>query len=154
MPVRIGEYLNWQPDIQADINQLLFADRICEGRTREVYVYRPNEKWVIKIECASTFNNCYEHNIWCAANGTIWAKWFAPVHFIAPLGRALVMTRTRPPRKGDPPFPKSIPNFFTDVLYRNWGILNGRWVCHDYGDSDLLTIGFKGARLVKSDIAD
>lgn len=152
MPIRTGEYLNWKPDIQADINQLLFSERIGEGGTREVYAYRPNEKWVVKIECASTFHNCYEHSIWFAARGTIWEKWFAPVHFISPLGRALVMTRTREPKKSDPPFPKVIPNFFIDVLYRNWGILDGRWVCHDYGHSKLLEVGLKGAKLVKSDI--
>ena len=60
MPIRTGEYLNWKPDIQADINQLLFSERIGEGGTREVYAYRPNEKWVVKIECASTFHNCYD----------------------------------------------------------------------------------------------
>lgn len=154
MPIQTHEYLNWKPDLQADINQMLFDERLGEGSTRETYVYRPDPKWVIKIECASTFHNVYEFDIWNTVRGTIWEKWFAPIKWISPLGRAITMRRTKPPKVGGPGFPKSVPNFFTDVRYRNWGVLDGRWVCHDYAYCKLLRMGLKSARLVTSHVED
>lgn len=154
MPLERHVRLEWAWDIQADLNQMLFDVRIDDGATREVYVYRPDPTLVIKVEQESTFHNVREHDIWFVVKGTKWAKWFAPVRNLSPLGRALLMARTRPWRNGDPMFPRRIPDVFVDVRRCNWGILNGRWVCHDYGYSRVLAHGIRDVALIKTVMED
>ena len=142
--------LLWRPAVQRDINIVLFGKRLDQGATREVFEWHMHEKkYVIKVEEGDTFHNIEEHKIWCCVEGTEYEKWFAPVFRITPGGHALIMRRTREARKGDPEFPKEIPDFFVDVRYRNWGILDGRWVCHDYAYHNIIKAGLQNVKMVE-----
>lgn len=149
MPVTEVVDLLWQPAVQRDINTGIFGKRIDNGATREVFEWaaHPN-KYVIKIEEGSYHHNVMENIIWNAVRNTEHAKWFAPVRSISPGGHALIMRKTREAKAGDPEFPE-IPDFFVDVRYRNWGIMDGRWVCHDYAYNSILAAGLQNVKLVK-----
>lgn len=75
--------------------------------------------------------------VWNRVCGTIYEKWFAPVVQISPNGRILVMKRTTP--LGE--LPNSMPAFFTDFKRANYGVYEGRIVCHDYGTTLLMENG-------------
>lgn len=132
---------------QLEINFLLLGQFLGKGASREVYVCGFNPRWVIKVEFGDLRQNIMEQMIWNAALKSPWAAWLAPVLHSSPDGRVIIQERTRPAPKGRP-FPDKVPDVLADVCERNWGWLRGRWVCHDYGLSRILTNGFKRARLV------
>ena len=149
MPLMEATDLLWRPAVQRDINVMLFGKRLDNGATREVFEWQMHErKYVIKIEDGDHFHNIMEHITWNAVRNTEYAKWFAPVYRVTPGGHALIMRRTREARAGDPEFPE-IPDFFVDVRYRNWGIMDGRWVCHDYAYHNIMSSGLKNIQMVQ-----
>lgn len=61
-----------------------------------------------------------------------WVKdWFAPVKWISPNGRILVMRKTE--EKPDKKRPDKVPDFLWDVKVDNFGWIGNNLVCHDYG---------------------
>ena len=44
-----------------------------------------------------------------------------------------------------------MPSFFADLKRSNWGELDGRPVCHDYGVTQLGTYGLAEAHLLEAD---
>jgi hypothetical protein len=50
---------------------------------------------------------------------------------ISPAGAVLIMQKADPIREAE--LPKKLPALFTDLKISNWGIINGRPVCIDYG---------------------
>ena len=115
-----------------DVFGMLVGDRIGTGTTREVYCHALHADCVVKIENgAQSFFNVYEHQIWERVKDTDLADWFAPVLHISPSGTVLIMRRTEPVREQD--LPDRVPAFFTDLKAENFGWLEGRIVCHDYG---------------------
>lgn len=61
-----------------------------------------------------------------------WVKeWFAPVKWISPNGRVLIMKKTveKPNKKR----PERVPKFLWDVKWDNFGWIGNKFVCHDYG---------------------
>lgn len=100
------------------------------GYGRRVFVYGVDPRLVIKVE-ESGFQNVIERELWMAVKTTKFNRWFAPVRDISPCGTVLLMERTLPaPRSA---YPKEMPEFVGDLKYSNFGMLNGRLVCHDYG---------------------
>ncbi|MCK5639710.1 MAG: hypothetical protein KAJ19_02895, partial [Gammaproteobacteria bacterium] len=73
-----------------------------------------------------------------------WEKWFAPCVEISSCGIVLVQHKTKPLTK----LPTYVPSFFNDLKTNNWGELNGRPVCHDYGIMPMFRI--KSAKMVKA----
>lgn len=118
------------------LNELLHfvaGEALGADMTREVYAHPQNPDWVIKIENkVATFQNVKEWEFWKEYNrhATI-AKWLAPCHFISESGSFLIQSRTRPLVAKE--LPKRLPTFLTDHKPENFGMLNGRVVCHDYG---------------------
>ena len=130
-----------------DLIDLLCSDLLGEGISRKVFLCSLNPDWVVKIETDdNTFQNLVEWKVWLNSQGSkSLSKWLAPCHYISKSGRILIQSKTIPIRKSD--IPDMVPHFFNDEKFENYGILNGQFVCHDYG-----TLGFvegMSKRLVK-----
>ena len=72
-------------------------------------------------------------------------SWLAPCEAISPCGTVLLQGRTQPIPKEH--YPKRLPKFFTDTKRSNFGLLEGRIVCHDYG----LVVSEVETRMVRAD---
>lgn len=123
-------------DISLDLVSSLCGRKIGEGLHRKVYEYNLNEKYVIKLETANTSANMTEYFLWDEIQGLTgnlaWVKdWFAPVKWISPNGKIIVMQKTE--EKPGKPRPTKVPAFFSDLKYNNWGWIGNKFVCHDYG---------------------
>lgn len=129
-----------EPALLRDLVNHCFGRRLAGGRDREVWEWMPDRRLVAKVETgAGAFQNVLEHEVWQRVKDTKWARWFAPVHAIAPGGVLLLMRRTVPAAGAD--FPHKVPRFFTDMKRANWGRLDGQVVCHDYGVNLLMEEG-------------
>lgn len=118
--------------IHRDAFNLLCADRIGYGMSRSVFSSRLLPDCVVKVEeDAGRFQNIVEWEIWQRVQGTDFEKWFAPCRWISPNGSVLVMARTTPALE----YPEKMPVFLCDFKRTNYGIYDGRLVCHDYGTS-------------------
>lgn len=114
--------------------EMLLGEQIGFGRNRKVYVNALNPKTVVKVEDSEErdmFQNVVEWRLWCTVQYTKFAQYFAPCLYISPNGRIMIMRRTDALSSVD--YPKTLPKFFTDFQRRNYGMLNRRFVCHDYG---------------------
>jgi len=129
-------------DTYKDAFNLVCGHKVGVGMTRTVYDCNINPKLVIKVENADIrthFQNFVEWMVWCRVAGTDYERWFAPVKQISPDGRLLVMEKTEGISRKH--LPKQVPAFFTDLKPSNWGWLDGRVVCHDYGVHLLMEVG-------------
>ena len=77
----------------------LCGEVLGEGASRHTYVYNLDPKYVIKVETGNGGNNMVEYLLWEEVKGLTgnleWVKnWFAPVKWISPNGKLLVMERT------------------------------------------------------------
>ena len=95
-----------------------------------------DEKYVIKIEPRNTNCNQVEYTLWEEIKGLTgdlaWVKdWFAPVKWISPNGRILLMQKTKEDFNKE--YPEKIPKFMWDVKPDNFGWIGKNLVCHDYG---------------------
>lgn len=123
-----------------DFGYLFCGERLGQGIGREVFVLATDPTKVVKIETqAQSFQNILEWEAWHAAKDGPTAKWLAPCHFISPSGIVLIMDRTQPLRRGEEP--DRMPVWLTDFKRTNYGLLNGRVVCHDYGTARALDRG-------------
>lgn len=135
--------------ITRDFFAAMAGDQIGEGECRLVHVARLDPTKVIKFEIrGKRFQNAVEWNIWDTfGHNPIIARWLAKPTFIAACGTVLVMERTHP----IPPnfkLPTKIPAFLADIKRDNFGILDGRLVCHDYGTGFRFEVNGKKLRKV------
>jgi hypothetical protein len=107
------------------------------GTHRAVYLSKLLPDCVIKMELGDRFANVIEWEVWNAVKDTEHAKWFAPCLHLSPNGMILVQQKTEPAYE----YPKEIPAYFTDIKGENFGMLNGNFVCHDYGNNLLMERG-------------
>jgi hypothetical protein len=124
--------------VYREIARLIVGKQIGLGAFRRVIKYLDNDDLVIKVEeDARCFYNAKEWAVWQEVEGTPFARWFAPCVEISPWCTALVQKRTKPvPAKF---MPKMIPSCLKhDVKLENWGLYDGRVVCHDYGHMKLM----------------
>ena len=134
----MSQWEDYQKGFLADGLRFILGQRLGNGISREVYVYRGNESFVIKVEVDATdlFQNVLEYRFWQDSQGCKeLTKWLAPCIRISPHGNYMIQERTMPVsiaelrRKH-----KRVPIFLHDLKDTNWGRLgNGRIVCHDYG---------------------
>lgn len=123
-------------DVNTDLILSLCGERIGSGVYRTVYNYNLDDKYVIKIERNSTDSNSSEHLLWNEIKGLCGElegvkKWFAPVLWMSPNGKILVMQKTE--EKPSKERPREVPAFFTDLKWDNFGWIGNKFVCHDYG---------------------
>jgi len=122
--------------------------RIGKGAYRHVYRLNGGDgkDCVLKVEyCDAEFCNITEWKVWKAVEHTPHAEWFAPCVSIDLFGVALVQKRTKgfDSREEFNAYVEKhhdgkLPAFFEDVHYGNFGLLEGRLVCHDYGFNHFL----------------
>lgn len=133
-----------------DLLLLLCEQKLGEGVGRQAFVYRLDDSMVIKYAHGSGFQNVIEYEIWqLVKDDKQLAKWFAPVVMISGLGNWLLQKRTHPVTAAE--LPKRVPTIFTDLKADNWGRLDGRFVCHDYGSVLCRMIGSQTHRLRRAD---
>jgi len=130
------------PDpLKNSILTLFVGKCIGSGASREVYAVVHDETLVVKVETtARTFHNQTEWLIWQEMKEWPISDWFAPCTEIDAYGNVLIQRRTEP-FKCDKEFKAAltrtrggvIPRVFQDIHYGNFGMLDGRVVCHDYG---------------------
>lgn len=132
-------------DAASEALALLQGDPVAFGSTREVYLCKINPAWVVKVEDPAQFQNAIEWLTWQQIRTTPHARWFAPCLHISPGGRVLIQARTTPAEHGR--YPREVPAFFDDTKRSNFGLLDGRIVCHDYGVTHLVKRGLT-SRLV------
>lgn len=126
--------------IHLDLFNHVFGELIGEGSHRIVYEWQRNpKKWVIKVDTGDRHANIIEEEVWSYARNTKVAKWFAPVADMSAGGRLLLQRRCVPLAKDK--YPKKIPDFFTDLKYANFGMLDGQFVCMDYANSLIMNKG-------------
>lgn len=143
--------LNWQ---EADLVDLVAGQRIGRGQYREVFEFRHDPTCVIK----RSINDRHHHNIlefeaWCIIHeDKELSKWFAPCVRISDLGLWLIQKRTTAITKEQ--LPDKVPYIITDLKPGNWGIYEGRPVCHDYGNVHVRALTAGGKRMRKADWFD
>jgi hypothetical protein len=132
----------------------LFVDKqIGSGAYRRVYALTQDETCVVKVEYyGKEFCNVAEMRVWQEVELTPLAKWFAPCIEIDSLGIALIQKKTLPFRSEEEFHAALIdtkagplPAFFDDVHFGNFGMLDGRVVCHDYGFNHFIRDGIRAA---------
>ena len=142
--MKVGNYLNNlhavqkivdNSDVITDMVNSLCGQHLGDGLYRSVYEYQLDHNYVIKLEGASTNCNLVEYLMWeeikGLCNDLAWVKeWFAPVKWISPNGRVLVMRKTVQKNR---PRPDKVPKFLWDVKANNFGWIGNKFVCHDYG---------------------
>jgi hypothetical protein len=133
-----------------DLAFLICGKAIGSGMSRNVFEYRLSDKWVAKLEHNSTFQNQVEWEIWNEVKDhKALSRWFAPCIQISGYGQWLIQARTFPIEKRS--LPSKVPHIFTDLKIGNWGWLDGRPVCHDYGTMLCRLFGKHAERLRKAD---
>lgn len=111
--------------------------RIGTGLHRKVYIFKPDDRYVVKIERSmkgKQFINVNEWSNWeWVKEWVVFSKWLAPCEWISENGQILIQRRIqRIVDGGSDKFPKKIPSLLTDTKYFNFGWLDGRLVCCDY----------------------
>lgn len=109
------------------------GEKIGEGQYRDVYLFKHDPRYVIKIErdvSLGMFCNVMEWRNYSMFHYTPYQKWLCPCHFINETGTLLIQRRAKPVTKSE--LPKKIPPFFTDKKIENWGRIGKKIVCVDY----------------------
>lgn len=118
---------------------LLCGALIGRGEARTVYQCNLLPDCVVKVESGQrAFQNLLEFKFWEYAMGQKDASmWLAPVEFMSPDGRILIMKKTTAISKDQ--LPKEVPSYLCDLKIDNFGMYydvkkrQSRIVCHDYG---------------------
>jgi hypothetical protein len=136
MSEHLSKAITHRPISAIEFVDLFLGAEIGSGMSRQVYEFNLDKTMVVKHETGDAFQNMIEWEIWKAVQETPMKKWFAPCHAISPNGQFLIQSRVEQiPRKQ---YPKKIPDFFHDTKYQNFGMLNGKFVCFDYGTMNLI----------------
>lgn len=138
-------------DIQSeDLLNLFCGDKLGEGCYRTVFAHQFDAKQVIKKDNMRNFSNVNEFQMWQELEETPLAKWLAPCYGLSGYGVWLLQARTEPLQLAQ--LPAEVPAIFSDLKLSNWGMFEGRPVCHDYGNTMLYRLARKhGARLTKAE---
>lgn len=106
------------------------------GISRDVFEHPTDISKVIKVEnSVSYFQNVKEWEVWdlfqfCEKTSI----WLAPCHAISENGTFLIMDKVEDARPSE--IPATLPSFLRDHKLENFGMLNGKFVCRDYGFLD------------------
>lgn len=116
-----------------ELSSVMIGSFIGDGIARKVYRCLMNRDYVCKIESgARSFQNVSEWETWKWVEGNKQLeKWFAPCFRISGSGTILLQRYCEPLRDAD--LPKRLPSFLCDLKKENFGMLNNRVVCCDYG---------------------
>ena len=113
---------------------MLCGEKLGEGLHRTVYACKIRPDLIVKVEHDVDFRNfmnVFEDQFY--ADNEYFKKvsdWLAPIEFLSPDGRLLMMKRCDPIK--DEEIPDRLPSWMTDIKADNFGRLNGRIVLVDY----------------------
>lgn len=117
-----------------DVIAKMVGKKLGEGCSRTVFAVKGNPDIVVKVQHETGFHNVFEWKLY--EDAIIYpniVKWLAPCVSISPCGLILIQRRTKPLTKSQiKKLPKKLPKFLTDTASFNFGMLDGRLVCHDY----------------------
>lgn len=133
----MSEIDNVPESLLREFMRFMLPRKLGSGMSRDVYVHPTDPTKVIKMENSrDNFQNVREWLIWedVQWNQKI-SKWLAPCHSISENGTFLVMSRARDISAVE--VPATLPKFLTDHKLANFGMLDGKFVCRDYGTSVL-----------------
>jgi hypothetical protein len=118
-----------------DLMNLMCNTLLGSGQYRHVYSGKQDATLVFKYE-REVGRNCNqtEWEMWMEMKNHELGKWLAPCIAISPDARWLIQHRTEPLQYAQ--LPDKIPRIFCDTKIENWGMLDGRVVCHDYGNNN------------------
>ena len=127
--------------MQKEFNMLMLDKELACGSSRSVWSSRVLPNSVVKFEgTAGSFQNIAEWQLWEAVkHAPDIARWLAPCEYISPCGSILIMAKTTKPPKAK--YPDQLPAFLTDTKFQNYGMLKGKFVCHDYGSHVAMSHG-------------
>lgn len=138
------------PKTKSAFKKKYCGKKIGTGLYRDVYIFRPDDRYVVKIEksmATAIFANVTEWRNYI--NNMSWkrfAKWLAPCEAISKSGEILIQQRvTRIVDGGKKEYPSKIPSLFTDTKYFNFGWIGRNFVCFDY--SFLVSTDFRMKRV-------
>lgn len=119
--------------VNRDFFTMITGDIIGAGEFRIVFECELRDDLVLKFEPhAKSFQNVAEWDFWNDnKDRKSVARWLAPCEFISSCGIVLAQKKTTKPERRD--YPKTVPEFLTDLKRRNFGLLDGKLVAHDYG---------------------
>lgn len=118
--------------IQLDMYDCILGKELGRGMSRIVYQHRTDPTLVVKVETeGGSFQNVKEAEIWFEVEHTPFKRWFAPVVYVSGCGSVIIQKKCEPIEKKR--YPKKLPIFLTDTKYGNYGMLDGKFVCFDYG---------------------
>lgn len=123
------------PSVATDLCLSMLGEKLGTGCYRSTYVFNLNRDFVIKVEPLNTHCNMAEWLFWQEIHkeDSDLKNWFAPVRWISPNGRLLVMQKTNQyPKNKNLTRPTKIPEIMNDVKWDNYGWIGNRFVCHDY----------------------
>jgi hypothetical protein len=136
------------------------GEHLGSGAYRKVFALQHHDDRVIKIETNGIeFCNVAEMKVWQEVEGTPLEHWFAECHEIDAWGLALIQQKTEP-FDNETEFHEMVekigplPKFFDDIHWGNFGKIDDRLVCHDYGFTKFLQFGVKGAVAAHEDAED
>lgn len=119
--------------VERDFFETFCGQQIGVGGSRDVFTMTQRDDLVVKIETgAQSFSNVIEWQLWhdaCELGDDFAKKWLAPCEYISPSGVILLQKRTTQAEE----YPDKLPVWITDTKRPNFGMYDGRFVCHDYG---------------------
>ena len=140
---------NERTDLKDSVLDLFVGNCIGTGWSRHVYEIKDQPDRVLKVEHSNRFfSNVMEWKVWEVVKDTEHARWFAPCYDISFNGFSLVQARTVPLTSEQFAEITEVPSFLSDVFYGNFGYLDGRVVCHDYGRNNLMRLGSEASEMV------
>lgn len=140
------EPAEWPHGVKHDgLRGLLLGERLGYGQNRIVYECGFDPSLVVKVELGTTHRqNFAEWQLWTVVSEAATdsegdarrrfkelQRWLCPVVRLSEYGGFLVMRRTQPIPEAK--LPKRMPAPLFDFKPANFGLLDGRVVCHDYG---------------------
>lgn len=132
----ISDHIHDLPTTARDMASLFIGKRLGSGMSRTVYEHELDKTCVVKIESGGNrFQNVLEWEVWQTVKDTKFAKWFAPCIDISPNGIILIQKKADLIPKSQ--YPKSIPRFFMDTKFENFGMIGKQFVCFDYGTAHI-----------------
>ena len=138
------------PQLQKCALDLFVGEYLGGGVSRRVWALVDNPYEVIKVEYAKSFCNMLEWTVWQEIQAVPEAAvWFAPCVRIDSWGMALIQKRTKPFESAEDFYAAApeLPWFFDDAHWANFGLLDGRVVCHDYGYNHFITACMKRGKM-------
>lgn len=133
--------------VSLELCDFIFGELLGSGISRYVFDYKPDKKWVIKVDVSDYNANVIEHKIWEHVKFTKNEKWFAPCGTISRCGRIMLQRKVEYATYDK--YPKKMPTFLTDFKYQNFGLLEGKLVCVDYAGAIITSFGERKLKIVE-----